>query len=185
MELWQGDIPEFIQAANGPRLAASMADAYTRINRRKPPESEYASWEQSLAAVARVADDVATDDVGVLVEYHMPLSERRIDVMLFGRRADGLPSSLLVELKRWTEVALEDQFARNVMSGGAEHVHPSEQALDYAEYLRDVHSSYADTEFGIQPCAFCHDMSLAAGQPLWLCAVRSSCAAMTTAWLPC
>jgi hypothetical protein len=45
-------------------------------------------------------------------------------------------------------------------------VHPSEQALDYASYLRDVHSTYVDTDLGIQPCAFCHDMRLVAGQPL-------------------
>ena len=166
MELWQGDLPDFIEAARGPKLAVSMARTFAQIYRRQPAESEYASWERSLARVATVVDDAATDDVGVLVEYHLPLSERRIDVMFFGRRADGAPSSLLVELKRWTDVSLEDEWARNVISGGVEHVHPSEQALDYAAYLRDVHSSYSDTDFGIQPCAFCHEMAFDAGEPL-------------------
>ena len=57
--------------------------------------------EIELAAVAQVADEAATDDIGVLVEYHLPLTERRIDAMLFGRRPDGATNSLLIE-PRWT-----------------------------------------------------------------------------------
>jgi len=148
-------------------MAGGMARRYREIYKRHPAESEYASWEQSLAAVATVADDAATDDIGVLVEYHLPLSERRIDVMFFGRRTEGSPGSLLVELKRWTDVSLEDEWARNVLSGGAEHVHPSEQAGDYAAYLQGVHSNYADTDSSIQPCAYCHDMQeVKGGHPL-------------------
>ena len=166
MDLWQGDLADFVVAAQSPRLASGMAETFTRINRRRPAKSEYASWEQSLAAMASVAGEAATDDIGVLVEYHLPLSERRIDVMFFGRRNDRTPGSLLVELKRWTDVSLEDKWARNVMTGGVEHVHPSEQALDYSAYLRDVHSAYADTGFGIQPCAYCHEMREVKGRPL-------------------
>ena len=166
MDLWQGDLPDFIESARNQRLAGSMARSYTQIYKRRPAESEYESWEQSLAAVARVADDAVTDDIGVLVEYHLPLSVRHIDVMFFGRRNDGSFGSLLVELKRWTDVSLEDKWARNVISGGAEHVHPAEQALDYSTYLRDVHCSYADTDFSIQPCAYCHAMHEVRGYPL-------------------
>lgn len=158
MEFWQGDLPHFIEAARSQQLAGGMAQRYREIYKRHPAESEYASWEQSLAAVAAVADEAARDDIGVLVEYHLPLSERRIDVMFFGQRVDGSAGSLLVELKRWTDASLENKWTENVMSGGSEHVHPSEQALDYAAYLRNVHDVYADTEIGIQPCAYCHDM---------------------------
>src|SRR5687768_4310820 len=117
MELWQGDLADFVTAASGPRMAAEMAAAYTRIYRRKPAESEYLSWERSLAATARVADDATTDDIGVLVEYHLPLSERRIDVMFFGRRADGAASTLLIELKRWATASLESRWALNILTG--------------------------------------------------------------------
>jgi hypothetical protein len=154
MELWQGDLPDFISAASGPRLAAEMSAAFSRIYRRRPAESEYLSWEKSLAAIAAVADDAATDDIGVLVEYHLPLSERRIDVMFFGRRREGADGTLLVELKRWQAVSLEDEWALNVLTGDAEHVHPSQQALDYAGYLADTHSAYVAQEINVRPCAF-------------------------------
>jgi uncharacterized protein len=166
MDLWQGDLPDFISAASGPRLAADMARAFTRIHRRRPTESEHVSWEESLAAIATVADDAATDDVGVLVEYHLPLSDRRIDVMFFGRRAEGGAGTLLVELKRWESVSLADDWALNVLIGDAEHVHPSQQALDYAGYLSDTHSAYVAQEIAVRPCAYCHEMSSAVGRTL-------------------
>ena len=109
MDLWQGDLPDFIETARSQQLASAMDRRYREIYKRRPAESEYVSWEQSLAAVANVADEAATDDIGVLVEYHLPLSERRIDVMFFGRRNDDSSGSLLVELKRWTDASLEDK----------------------------------------------------------------------------
>ena len=40
------------------------------IYKRRPQESELRSWKDSLAVVADVADSgLATDDVGVVVEY--------------------------------------------------------------------------------------------------------------------
>ena len=165
MELWQGELPDFIEIANGPRLAAAMARIYWQIYHRQPGESEYLAG--TLAGSDRFCGGRGSDrrHRGTR-RYALPLSERRIDVMFFGRRTDGGPGSLLVELKRWTDVSLEDEWARNVLTGGVEYLHPSEQALDYAAYLRDVHSAYSDTDFAIQPCAFCHDMSRAAGAPL-------------------
>lgn len=166
MELWHGDLPAFLKAARTNDLARQMTQAFERLHRRAPGESEHTSWRESLAAVAEVADESATDDIGVLVEYHLPLSERRIDVMLFGQRPDGSANSLLIELKRWESVDVEDEFELNVLTGDQEHVHPSQQAFDYAEYLRDVHSEYADQPFGIQPCSYCHDMKPSAGTVL-------------------
>jgi uncharacterized protein len=166
VELWFGDLPDFIKASNSSLLADEMTRTFERIYRRAPGESEHTSWQESLRAVANVADESATDDIGVLVEYHLPLSERRIDVMLFGGAPDGAANSLLIELKRWESVDLEDEYALNVLTGDTEHVHPSQQALDYAEYLRDVHSEYADRPFGVRPCSYCHDMTRLAGAPL-------------------
>jgi hypothetical protein len=166
MELWHGDLPDFIKAARTSVLADEMTRAFERLYRRAPADSEHTSWRESLSAMADVADESATDDVGVLVEYHLPLSERRIDVMLFGGASDGTANSLLVELKRWESVDLEDEYALNVLTGDTEHVHPSQQALDYAEYLRDVHSEYTDSPFGIRPCSYCHEMTPGGGAPL-------------------
>jgi hypothetical protein len=165
MELWHGDLPDFVNGAQAKRLAGEMEARFRQIHRRPPGESEYQSWERSLAAFAQVVDTGArTDDVGVLVEYHLPLSERRIDVMLFGKDAAGAPNSVLVELKQWDNADFEDEYALNLMVGNAEHLHPSQQALDYAEYLRDVHLEYVAGTLGVLPCSYLHDMPVGRAQ---------------------
>jgi hypothetical protein len=108
VELWQGDLSDFIDFGRSPALVNRITAAFVNIYKRRPPESEIRSWNDSLAAVADVADKgLATDDVGVVVEYHLPLSDRRIDVMFFGTRDDGVSNSLLLELKRWDCASLE------------------------------------------------------------------------------
>lgn len=74
MELWLGDRLDFVSAARTPKLASEMATAWS-IYEREPAESEYFSWEQSLAAKEGIAEDASTDDIGVIAECHLPLSE--------------------------------------------------------------------------------------------------------------
>lgn len=50
MDLWQGDLPDFIESARNQRLAGSMAKSYAQIYKRRPAESEYESWEPVHAA---------------------------------------------------------------------------------------------------------------------------------------
>jgi hypothetical protein len=77
-----------------------------------------------------------SDDVAALsTEYHLPLDNRRIDVLLFGHDEASRPHALALELKQWSTCEVEDEHALNVLVGGHEHVHPSQQALDDAGWL--------------------------------------------------
>ncbi len=161
MELWHGDLPDFLNGARGPKLAASMAERYGKIYRRAPaPERNTPAGSGHSLRLQRSPTKRQTDDIGVLVEYHLPLSERRIDVMLFGRRHDGQPNSLLIELKRWDARRRSKTSSRSTSStGDVEHVHPSQQALDYAGYLEDTHSEYSTGRLSIAACSYLHEMS--------------------------
>jgi hypothetical protein len=61
---------------------------------------------------------------------------------------------------------VEDEHALNVLVGGREHVHPSQQALDYAGWLADYHSAFTDG--GVVACsaAWCHNLAAADAGPL-------------------
>ena len=157
MDLWYGSLPDFVEHASGGGFEVILAQKFERLHRAEASEGEVRSWKHSLRALADVGAKVGGDDVGVLVEYHLPLSECRIDAMFFGSRA-GRPRSVLVELKQWTQVSLEDEFSENVLVGPAEHVHPSQQALDYAGFLTDIHSDFSSGEVGLQSCGFCHNL---------------------------
>jgi hypothetical protein len=60
-----------------------------------------------------------SDDVAALsTEYHLPLDNRRIDVLLFGHDAASRPHALALELKQWSTCEVEDEHALNVLVGG-------------------------------------------------------------------
>jgi hypothetical protein len=99
VDLWYGSLPDFVASASGGGFEVILAQKFERLHHAEPSDGEVRSWKHSLRALADVGAKVGEDDVGVLVEYHLPLSECRIDAMFFGSRA-GRPQSVLVELKR-------------------------------------------------------------------------------------
>ena len=156
MDLWNGHISEFIESACGGGFGVLLEQQFARRHRSDPSEAEVKSWDKSLGSLAANVRKLAEEDIGVLIEYHLPLSERRIDAMFFGNDARG-HNSVLVELKQWEQVALEDEFCDNVLVGKLEHVHPCQQALDYAGFLQDVHSDYVGGDVTVRACGYCHN----------------------------
>jgi hypothetical protein len=158
MELWRGDIPEFLDAVQSRSIVPQMLRQFDRWHGGTPSPSEVKSWEVSLTALGSAVDGQASD-VGVSVEYHLPLSGQRIDVMFLGRDCHQQANAVVVELKHWDTVNIEDEFSMNVLVGDAEHLHPSQQAQGYVDFLDDVHSAFVDGAVKGHPCAYCHEMN--------------------------
>jgi schlafen family protein len=47
----------------------------------------------------------------------------------------------------------------NVIVDGVKHVHPSQQALDYADFLASVRDAFSDGGTPLAPCSLCHNLS--------------------------
>jgi hypothetical protein len=86
-----------------------MTGQFVKLHRCLPSEAEVRSWENSLAAVAAafrplqrrdigiavgatgpirdasIARDAPTPAARVALEYHLPLTGKRVDVMIVGR----------------------------------------------------------------------------------------------------
>jgi hypothetical protein len=73
-----------------------------------PPRSEVVSWERSIPALLGQLMDAGLDEVEVLVEYRLPLTSRRADVVLLGEHPKGGPSCVVVENKQWSR--LDERF---------------------------------------------------------------------------
>jgi hypothetical protein len=167
-----------------------MAGQFVRLHRYPPNASEVRSWENSLGTLADALRSLARIDLGVVVqatgpihpssvardavgaaagvalEYHLPLTGKRVDVMLTGHDRTGRASAIVLELKQWSEVDLEDEHATNVLLGSEEHVHPSQQALDYAEWLNDYHSAFTPSKIAAVPACYCHNLAPPLDLPL-------------------
>jgi hypothetical protein len=189
VELWQGPLGEFVGDAEAGAIAGEMAGRFVTLHGSLPSPGEVRSWEFSLRALADALHDLRRRDVGVAVagalattatgrptgaaiaaersaptigiatEYHLPLSGKRIDVLLCGRDGLGGARALVVELKQWSDVTLEDEEATNVIVGGYELAHPCQQALDYAEWLQEYHSAFTAGDTTAFPLAYCHGLA--------------------------
>src|SRR4051812_17388418 len=80
-----------------------------------PSESETRSWDRSLAALSDVLVATGLDELEVLIEYRLPLTSKRIDVLLIGSHPGGGVSAVVIENKQWTVGEIEDVEGRTVV----------------------------------------------------------------------
>lgn len=158
MQLWNGAFSDFQDGVANATLFAQIERAYRARYGCLPGDSEQHAWHESLAALNDAIELTRADDVGLAIEYHLPYFGHRIDAIFFGRAEDSVAYGLVVELKQWTAATVEDEFSENVLVGTLEHVHPSQQALDYADYLAEYHSAFVDSSTLARSCAFAHNL---------------------------
>jgi hypothetical protein len=109
-----------------------------------------------------VMEIASLTDHGVLLEYQLPLSSKRIDCMLCGRDANAADNAVIVELKQWDrcQPAEPDKLVRSWVAGRErEMLHPSVQAGQYRQYLEDTHAAFheGDPPVRLSACSYLHN----------------------------
>ena len=61
-----------------------LSDRFFDEFRYRPAPSEVTSWRNSLGAMAHVLQVADLTDQGILVELKLPLSSKRLDVLITG-----------------------------------------------------------------------------------------------------
>jgi DUF2075 family protein len=154
------------------RVADKMRDAFFHHFRFYPAPSEVASWRNSLRATAQVFSTAGLTDHGVILEYQLPLTSKRLDCMVCGRNSVASDQAVIIELKQWERCEPspgENEVVSRV--GGAERdmLHPSVQVGQYSRYLRDAHTAFYEgaTPVGVSACAYLHNYTPAEADPLF------------------
>jgi hypothetical protein len=128
-----------------------------RIN---PSPSERKSWERSLPILARDLIDAGLSQVEMLVEYQLPLTSKRADVVLAGVDHTGQDAYVIVELKQWSTAELyeddQDLVLVEHMPGGPK-LHPVLQVQGYCQYLTDFVSALENK--AVRGVAYLHNAS--------------------------
>jgi len=159
MELWHGLVKEFIKEGKSEALSGKMMLAFWNHHRYQPSDSEVRSWDNSLKRLAEFSENSNLQDCGIVLEYHLPYSGSRIDAIYFGKDEGDNNVSTILELKQWSTVELLDEYSLNISVNGKEHIHPSQQALDYANHLEEIQSTYQDHKIITYPCSYCHNLT--------------------------
>ena len=153
----------FIEDVRLNRIHEKILLEFRRRLSRSVAAKEVDSWRHSLQLMSKLMlDQAIPDDAGVSLEYHIPLTIKRIDFILSGANEQRQETAVIVELKQWqqTEPLLhKDGIIRTPLGGGwRETSHPSYQAWTYARLIEDYNETVRAESIRLVPCAYLHNM---------------------------
>ena len=138
---------------------------------RGAPESEFRAWRNSLTYMGNIIGSSSISaDAGIAIEYGIPYTSKRVDLIVTGLNESGRNAAVIVELKQWSSaeaVPGKDGVVRTVVGGGIHEVaHPSYQAWSYAEAIEDFNADVRDRGVVLSPCACLHNYVPTVPDPL-------------------
>lgn len=162
MIVYQAEKKEFLLDYDDRDIEDVIHAKYQAVTSRKVAPAEIRSWRESLGYIARVLRDTSiAEDVGVAIEFVLPQTAKRIDVILAGHSDDGSRRLIVVELKQWSSVDATDRDAIVLLRGGRRpdqvRVHPSYQAWSYCAFLEGFNEAVYDGGLEVHPCAYLHN----------------------------
>ena len=183
MRLYSGSSTDFVSDSVHNRIADKLRDAFFHYFRYHPPPSEVNSWRNSLRAMAQVLDFARLKDHGVILEYQLPLTSKRLDCLVSGKDGAARDQAVIVELKQWdrSEPADGDNEVVTWVGGSdRETLHPSVQVGQYTRYLSDNNTAFhqGSDPVSASGCAYLHNYSFRPDDPLLAAKFalsRSSC----------
>jgi uncharacterized protein len=160
--VYQGTKSKFLDDNDNRNIEDVIAQAYLKKTNRHAPSGELKAWRSSLSEMAKVLrDKQIPDNIGVGIEFGIPQTAKRIDLLLSGLSADKSPRVIVVELKQWSSSKLSDKDGVIIAQrGGAferEGAHPSYQAWSYAALLEGFNEAVYETGITLRPCAYLHN----------------------------
>jgi DUF2075 family protein len=164
MRLYEGTIKEFSNDVINNRIADILQDNFLSYYRRFPSDSEFRSWQQSLNFLNNAFTYSALASNTIIVEYELPYSTRRIDVLIFGKSNANKDSVVLMELKQWSNEHVYDcEHEGNIIIdffGKKEVAHPCLQVEGYHFDLQDFLLIFNENDsVQLNSCTYCHNYS--------------------------
>lgn len=170
MRLYAGVAEEFVLDVQRNRIAQRLETAFFDYYRYSPPRSEVTSWRNSLSAMAHALNLGRLKRQGIILEYELPLSSKRLDCLVCGANSTGEARAVIVELKQWQTCAPSEIDKVVVWLGGKERavLHPSVQVNQYQRYLEDSHTAFHEgaAPIRLSSCAYLHNYEFADADPI-------------------
>jgi len=170
VQLYAGTSKQFVDDVVLNRVAQKLRLAFFQHFRYYPPDSEIRSWQNSLSRICNVVQHARLDNHGVLLEYQLPLTSKRLDFMITGLGNNRKGNAVVVELKQWESAdrSWVDDCVTTFVGGRVRDVlHPSVQVLRYRQYLADCATAFQDDGVGLGACAFLHNLQYLPGSELF------------------
>lgn len=150
------------------RLFDMLAEQFRFQVGHHPSPAERRSWESSLPVLVNDLQQAGLDDVEMLVEYQLPLSSKRADVVVCGvsprTRQD---SYVVIELKQWSQAHLLDETNDVVEIDGRDRPHPIVQVSGYCDHMQDFLATLTAEPMQLAGAAYLHNATDRDVSELW------------------
>ena len=161
MIIYSSTAQEFRDNVDDNKIVEKIETAYIKGVGRKPGDAERNSWRESLVRMESVIRKAELPgDCGVLIEYIVPPTSKRVDFLITGKNTEGIDNFVVVELKQWQKAEATDKDGVvNTFTGGANRdvAHPSYQAYSYQYMIADMNEEVAKGDILPCSCAYLHN----------------------------
>lgn len=163
---------DFVQDVYYQRIDEMILEKMIEKTGQKASISEIRSWSASLTFVNNVINtpDIP-DNSGIAIEYKIPNTSKRVDLILSGYDNNEKPRAVIIELKQWSEiekVSGQDGIVRTIIGGSKVNTtHPSYQAWSYASLINDYNEDVRKKNIQLFPCSFLHNYTRKENDPLF------------------
>lgn len=161
MIIYRATKKQFVEDVFNDTIADNIDNAFVEHLGRHTSPNEVRSWHNSMQYMYKVVNiPELPDEVGVAIEYQIPLTAKRIDFIISGLNAKKKEQIIIIELKQWEEAEPTQKpgiVVTRFQHGKAETAHPSYQAWSYAYMLSNYNLTVQERGVDINPCAFLHN----------------------------
>lgn len=128
-------------------------------------KSEIESWNSSLKYFSNIIKDCDIDEnCTITLEYNLPMTSKRIDLILSGYDKNGKETLIVFELKQWGDVngiPESDYLVETFINGGLKQVvHPGYQVWSYGQLLEDYNNYIQDNDTSVKMAVLLHNYDL-------------------------
>lgn len=161
MIIYRATKKQFIEDVFNDTIADNIDSAFVEHLGRHTSPNEVRSWHNSMQYMYRVVNiSELPDNVGIAIEYQIPLTAKRIDFIISGLNAKKKEQIVIIELKQWEEAEATQKpgiVVTRFQHGMGEVAHPSYQAWSYAYMLSNYNLTIQERAVEISPCAYLHN----------------------------
>ena len=125
--------------------------------------AQYRAWSNSLQFMQTMLMMANLPrDCGILIEYRLPSTSRRVDFIITGHDIHGSANFVIIELKQWSTAEVVSGKSGIVMANVAGHRieetnHPCYQAWSYKVFLENMLDTVSKNHLHAFACAYLHN----------------------------
>lgn len=170
MIIYKSNAAQFMNNVDNNVIVEKIEKQYVEKLGHKEAANERRSWNNSMQFMETIVRRSGVPgDCGILIEYNIPSTSKRIDFVISGHDEKQSSNFVIIELKQWekAEATDKDAIVETLLNGSiCETTHPAYQAYSYKKFLNDMNASIYEGDIKAVSCAYLHNYEKQDPEPL-------------------